>query len=101
VHDVLSACLKLRPLPCAASASLAAASVELSRSCGRSLPTTTRPGATVAGIERAVFNAGRAIPGRRHEDRVLFRSVTDGGRRLVVVARIVRDGVRPMAAWEE
>ncbi len=57
--------------------------------------------ASVAEIEQAIFNAGRAIPSRHHRDRVLFRSATDGGRRLVVVAQIVRGGVRPITAWDE
>jgi hypothetical protein len=56
--------------------------------------------ATAAAIEQAIFNARRAIPSRHQEDRILFPSVTDGGRRLVVVADIVRDGVRPITAWE-
>jgi hypothetical protein len=57
--------------------------------------------ATAAEIEQAIFNARRAIPSRHNKDRVLFRADTDGGRRLVVVAEIVRDGVRPITAWEE
>jgi len=57
--------------------------------------------ATVAEIEQAVFRASRAVPHRHHEDRVLLRSNTDGGWRLVVVAEIVRDGLRPTTAWEE
>jgi hypothetical protein len=56
--------------------------------------------ATVAEIEQVIVNAGRAIPSRHHDDRVLFRSATNGGR-LAVVAEIVRDGVRPMTAWDE
>jgi len=57
--------------------------------------------ATVAEIEQAIFNARGAIQSRHHEDRVLFRAATDGGRRLVVVAQLVRDGVRPITAWDE
>jgi hypothetical protein len=60
-----------------------------------------RPGATAAEIEQAIFNARRAMPSRHDQDRVPFRAVTDGGRRLVVVAQIVRDGVRPITAWDE
>ena len=41
------------------------------------------------------FDIGRCLI------RVLFRSQPDGGRRLVVVAQLVRDGVRPITAWEE
>jgi hypothetical protein len=48
----------------------------------------------VAEIEQVNFNARRAIPHRYREDRVLFRSATDGGRRLPVVAQIVRDTLR-------
>jgi hypothetical protein len=57
--------------------------------------------ASVAEVEQAIFNAGRAIPSRHHADRVLFRSSTDGGRRLIVVAQIVGEGVRPITAWDE
>jgi hypothetical protein len=57
--------------------------------------------ATVAEVEQAIWNAEREIPHREYPDRVLFRSVTDGGRRLVVVAQKVRDGVRPITAVEE
>ena len=57
--------------------------------------------ATSAEIEQAIWNAVQLTRHREHHDRVLFRSRTDGGRRLVVVAQIVRDGVRPITAWEE
>lgn len=57
--------------------------------------------ATAAEIEQAIWNADRMFRHRQYPDRVLFRSATDGGRRLVVVAQIVRDGVRPITAWEE
>lgn len=57
--------------------------------------------ATAAEIEQAIFNAKRVVPSRVHQGGVLFRSATDGGRRLVVVALVVRDGVRPITAWEE
>lgn len=43
----------------------------------------------------------RMVRHREHSGRVIFRSGTDGGRRLIVVAQIVRDGVRPITAWEE
>ena len=36
---------------------------------------------------------------QHNRDRVVFRSRTDGGR--LVVAQLVRDGVRPITAWEE
>ena len=54
--------------------------------------------ASVAEIEQVIVNAGRAIPHRHREERVMFRSATDGGRRLIVVAQIVRYGVRPITA---
>lgn len=56
---------------------------------------------TAAEIEQAIWNAGRMTRHREHPERVMFRSTTDGGRRLVVVAQIIRDGVRPITAWEE
>ncbi len=56
---------------------------------------------TATEIEQAMWNADRMIRHREQHDRVLFRSSTNGGRRLVVVAQIVRDGVRPITAWEE
>jgi hypothetical protein len=49
--------------------------------------------ASVEEIEQALTNAERAVRSRRHRDRVVVRSVTDGGQRLVVVIQIVRDGV--------
>lgn len=57
--------------------------------------------ATAAEIEQAIWNADRMTRHREQRDRVMFRAKTDGGRRLVVVAQIVRDGVRPITAWEE
>jgi hypothetical protein len=57
--------------------------------------------ATSAEIEQAIWNADRMLPHREDPERVLFRSATDGGRRMVVVAQIVRDGVRPITAWDE
>ena len=56
---------------------------------------------TAAEIEQAVWNADRMVRHREVQDRVLFKSETDGGRRLVVIAQIVRDGIRPVTAWEE
>jgi hypothetical protein len=38
---------------------------------------------------------------RSKRDRVVFRSRTDGGRPLVVIAQLIRDGARPITAWEE
>src|SRR3954451_13604254 len=59
-----------------------------------------RCGPTAAEIEQAIWNADR-MARHRERDRVLFRAKTDAGRRLVVVAQIVREGVRPITAWEE
>jgi hypothetical protein len=36
------------------------------------------------------------FPHLRHADRALFRSVTDGGKPVVVIVEIVGDGVRPI-----
>ena len=68
---------------------------------GRRKPGSRDDAATAAEIEQAIWNADRMFRHRQYPDRVLFRSATDGGRRLVVVAQIVRDGVRPITAWEE
>lgn len=57
--------------------------------------------ATASEIEQAIWNADRMTRHREQPDRVLLRAKTDGGRQLVVVAQIVRDGVRPITAWEE
>jgi hypothetical protein len=57
--------------------------------------------ASVEEIEQVLTNAERAVRSRRHRDRAVVRSVSDGGRRLVVVIQILRDGVRPITAWDE
>ena len=54
-------------------------------------------------IEQVITNA---IFYRRHQqyaDRVLFTDLTDGGKRVTVVARYdaARRTVRPITAWEE
>ena len=60
---------------------------------------TKRVSAT--GVEPAIWNADRRrlpaprVPGSRH-----VSSAPDGGRNLVVIAQVVRDGVRPITAWE-
>lgn len=51
-------------------------------------------------IEQAIWNASKMIPHRKHKDRGVFRSVTDGGQPVVVVVVIVHDGVRPITGWE-
>lgn len=56
---------------------------------------------SAAEIEQAIWNARQMFRHRRKHDRVIFRSRTDGGRPLIVIAQLVRDGVRPITAWEE
>ena len=56
---------------------------------------------TAAEIEQAIWNAHRMVRHRTLHDRVMFKSVTNGGQRLVVIAQVVRDGIRPITAWEE
>jgi hypothetical protein len=55
---------------------------------------------TAAEIEQAIWNADRMLPHREDPDRALFRSVTDGGKAVVVIVEIVQDGVRPITGWE-
>ena len=55
---------------------------------------------TAAEIEQAIWNADRMVPHREHPERGLFRSVTDGGKVVVVIVEIVHDGVRPITGWE-
>ena len=57
--------------------------------------------ATSSEIEQAIWSAERMTRHRTEPDRVLIRSATDGGRRLVIVAQLVRGWVRPITAWEE
>ena len=52
-------------------------------------------------IEQAIWNAEQAQPHREHASRVLIRSHTDGGKVIIVVAELTRDGgIRPITAWE-
>ena len=46
------------------------------------------------------LNANRMVPHREHADRGLFRSVTDGGKSVVVIVEILHNGVRPITGWE-
>jgi len=55
---------------------------------------------TATEIEQALWNADRMFPHREHPQRALFRSVTDGGKQVVVVGEIVGDGVRPITGSE-
>lgn len=56
---------------------------------------------TVAEIEQALSNATRARPHREIPDRLMVRSITDGGKRVVVIVQVVGLGVRPITGWEE
>jgi hypothetical protein len=55
---------------------------------------------TGAEIERAVLNADRMLKHPRDSDRGRIESVTDGGKEVVVIVQLVRDGVRPITGWE-
>ena len=55
---------------------------------------------TAPEIEQAIWNADRMQRHREHPERALIRSVTDGGKAVVVIVQIVRDGVRPITGWE-
>jgi hypothetical protein len=55
---------------------------------------------TAAEIEQAILNAGRMLKHPRDSDRGRIESVTDGGKRVVVIVQLVRDGVRPITGWE-
>lgn len=54
-----------------------------------------------AEIEQAVWNATSWTKHKTVAGRRLIRSHTDGGKRVVVIVQVVRDGVRPVTAWEE
>lgn len=56
---------------------------------------------TAMEIEQAIWNAAEFYRHREFDDRVLFRSVTDGGRRVVIVASLRDHGVRPITGWEQ
>ncbi len=56
---------------------------------------------TAAEIEQAIWKAGHWYHHPKYPDRRLVRSETDGGKRVLVVLQIVRDGVRPITGWEE
>lgn len=55
---------------------------------------------TAAEIEQAIWTADRMFRHREHPERALLRSVTDGGKAVVVIVEIVHDGVRPITGWE-
>jgi len=56
---------------------------------------------TAAEIEQAVWNATGWQKHTTEEDRRLIRSVTDGGRRVLVIVQVVRAGIRPITGWKE
>ena len=57
----------------------------------------------VSATEIVITNATFYRPPQEHADRVLFTDLTDGGKRVTVVARYdaARRTVRPITAWEE
>ncbi len=56
---------------------------------------------TATEIEQVISNADRWTQHRDIADRVMFRSVTNGERRCVVIAQRVRDGMRPITGWDD
>ncbi len=50
---------------------------------------------------KPIRNAERFLPNRTRPEHKKIRSVTDGGKRLVVIVEAVRSGVRPINAWED
>lgn len=57
---------------------------------------------TVAEIEQALWNATQLLKNRNHPERRTVHSITDGGKTVVVIVQLVRDGVvRPITGWEE
>jgi hypothetical protein len=55
---------------------------------------------TVAEIEQAIWNADWMRTHPVDPDRGRIESVTGGGKRVVVIVEVVRDGVRPITGWE-
>lgn len=58
----------------------------------------TRHGVTATEIEQAIWNTDRVPPSS--DGRFRFTGVTDGGRKVRVIAAEIRDGIRPISAWE-
>lgn len=57
---------------------------------------------SAAEIEQALWNATQLLKHHIHPERRLVRSMTDGGKSVVVIVELVRDGiVRPITGWEE
>ncbi|GAB7003710.1 hypothetical protein JCM18899A_11810 [Nocardioides sp. AN3] len=55
---------------------------------------------TQAEIEQAIVNASRMRQHPSYPDRGRIESVTDGGKRVVLIVQVVPDGVRPITGWE-
>ena len=55
---------------------------------------------SAAEIEQEISNATEMFPHRVLADRRLVRSTTNGGKPVVVIVQLVRDGVRPITGWE-
>lgn len=57
---------------------------------------------TVEEIEQAIWNASESRRHRAEPDRRLIRSVTNGGKRVLVIVQLVhQNGVRPITGWQE
>jgi hypothetical protein len=67
---------------------------------GRAQPRPCDEETHAAEIEQAIINADRMLKHPRDSDRGRIESVTDGGKRVVVIVQLVRDGVRPITGWE-
>lgn len=56
---------------------------------------------TVAEINRALWNAAQMKQHPRHPDRGIIASVTDGGKKVTIIVKVLHGGVRPITGWEE
>lgn len=57
---------------------------------------------SAAEIEQALWNATKLMKHRSHPERRLVRSMSDGGKPVVVIVELVRDRiVGPITGWEE
>lgn len=54
-------------------------------------------------IEQGIWNAEGYYSQKRTPGRVVFRTETDGGKRIVIVAELIyiTNEVRPITAWED
>ncbi|WP_067430187.1 hypothetical protein [Nocardioides jensenii] len=55
---------------------------------------------TAQEVEQAIGNADHLFPHCEHDDRALIRSMTDGGKPIVVIVQVLAHGVRPITGWE-